>query len=131
MVLGESYGSIGEKWMERALLGSGDLEKLAFEGSRRSPEFSSQDKTRGSASPRYDLSVGLAAYINDSLKPALWARECARGLERLRQMMRCNFEEAGLHEVLGRAEGLRVEAASFRNMPAYGDGRMGPHEWIC
>jgi hypothetical protein len=75
----------------------------------------------------------IAAYIRAVARPPLESLEGRGAFERLREMVRVNVAEA-LGESSGRgasaiADGVAplIEAS---NLPAYGDGRLAPHEWV-
>lgn len=72
----------------------------------------------------------LARYIADAAKTPLPGEECARAVDRLHQMMQCNFEEAGLSHLLARTEKFLPDISNLAKLPAYGDGRLAPHEWL-
>ena len=72
----------------------------------------------------------LANYIADASRPPLTVGVAEDGIFRLREMMRCNYAEAGLHHVLDYTETIIPNVQLLAKLPAYGDGRLAPHEWF-
>jgi hypothetical protein len=81
----------------------------------------------------FDLLWQMEHYIRDAAGPPLEAAEQRRSFERLVEMLAVNMSK-GMGESTSRRALARVEAvrlsAEATPVPAYGDGRMAPHEWI-
>jgi hypothetical protein len=56
--------------------------------------------------------------------------EAQQNLDRLKRMAFCNVQEGLGAEWAGRVMRLADRVKASEEMPCYGDGRLGPHEWL-
>jgi len=71
----------------------------------------------------------IGCYIVDGAGPELSVSEQKAALERLREMLYWNVRESFGEAVAERMRRWKARVPA-RSRPAYGDGRLGPEEWI-
>ena len=78
----------------------------------------------------HSTATRLANYIIAASKHPLTESQTTAAIQRLREMMLHNFDEAGLNDLAAAAEKLESDPRTPPNLPSYGDGRMAPHEFL-
>jgi hypothetical protein len=76
------------------------------------------------------VAAHLAGYIEAAAQPPLSRDETAQAIERLRWIIENNFREAGLEQSYAESILKLAKRSELEGLPAYGDGRVAPHEFI-